>query len=77
MELESVAGFSGGLNKGGREMLTGYKTTLGAAGLVLMGLAKIFSAVSGDMNTDDLTEGAGLIAAGLAAFGIGSKIERK
>jgi hypothetical protein len=57
-------------------MLTGYKTKLGAAGLLLMGLAKIATAISNDFNSEDLTEGISLVAAGLAAFGIGSKIDR-
>lgn len=77
MELENAVGSFGGLQKGGREMLKGYKTKLGAAGLILTGLAQLVTVLSGDFSPSDLTEGISLIAAGLAAIGIGAKIDRK
>lgn len=58
-------------------MLKGYKTKLGAAGLILSGLAQLAIAFSGDFSQSDLTEGISLIAAGLAAIGIGAKIDGK
>ena len=59
-------------------MLTGYKTKLGAAGLVLTGLARIAQTLSeGGFNWPEISEGIGLVAAGFAAWGIGHKIERQ
>lgn len=58
-------------------MLTGYKTKLGAAGLVLTGLARIATSLSDGFNWAEISEGIGLVAAGLAAFGIGAKIDRQ
>lgn len=59
-------------------MLTGYKTKLGAVGLALAGIAMIISTMTSDApNMQTVMEGAGMVATALAAFGLGSKIERK
>lgn len=58
-------------------MLTGYKTKLGAAGLVFTGLARIAISLSEGFNWSEISEGIGLVATGLAAWGIGAKIDRR
>jgi len=58
-------------------MLTGYKTKLGAAGLILTGLARIANSLSEGFNWSEISEGIGIVAAGFAAWGIGHKIERQ
>jgi len=71
------------------QILDGYKTYLGGAGLIVLGLAKVGMAVAGligniypdilpgvetDACLQDLQTGGGLVAAGLSAIGIGHKI---
>lgn len=59
-------------------MLTGYKTKIGSIGLAFAGLARVAAAITTDViNLQEVMEGIGMIAAALAAFGIGNKLERK
>lgn len=59
-------------------MLTGYKTKFGAVGLALAGIAMIINTMISDVpNMQIVMEGVGMVATALAAFGLGSKIERK
>ena len=59
-------------------MLNGYKTKFGSVGLVLTGVALIINSLVDDTpNLQGIMEGAGMIATALAAFGIGSKIDRQ
>ena len=57
--------------------MTGWKTKLGGAGLILSGIGSIIAGfVAEPMNGEMIAAGMGLIGAGLAALGIGHKIEK-
>lgn len=57
--------------------LDGHKTTLGSVGLVLLGLYTIVNTMASDApSTDEIMTGVGYISTGLAAFGIGHKVEK-
>lgn len=59
-------------------MFQGYKTKIGAVGLALAGVSMILNSLVSDVpDMQIIMEGTGMIATALAAFGIGSKIERK
>lgn len=59
-------------------MFQGYKTKIGAVGLALAGISMILNSLVSDVpDMQIIMEGAGMVATALAAFGIGSKIERK
>lgn len=59
-------------------MFQGYKTKIGAIGLALAGISMILNSLVSDVpDMQIIMEGAGMVATALAAFGIGSKIERK
>ena len=58
-------------------MFQGYRTTIGAIGLVLAGVARIATSIGNDFSWDEISAGFAAICMGLAAFGIGSKIDRK
>jgi hypothetical protein len=58
-------------------MLTGYKTKIGAAGLILTGLGMVAKSLSEGFNWTELSDGIGIALTGLAAWGIGHKIERQ
>ena len=59
-------------------MFQGYKTKIGAVGLALAGISMILNSLGSDVpDMQIIMEGAGMVATALAAFGIGSKIERK
>lgn len=48
--------------------LSGYRTRIGAAALILTGISNVLGVISGDGG--DITEGLGMIAAGITAMGI-------
>jgi hypothetical protein len=58
-------------------MLTGYKTRLGAIGLMLTGLGMVAKSLSEGFSWGEISDGIGLALTGLAAWGIGHKIERQ
>jgi len=58
--------------------LTGYKTILGALAAMLTGLALVARSLSAnDVDVDAVLRGISMVGVGLAALGIGHKIERK
>ena len=57
--------------------MTGWKTKLGGAGLILSGLGAVIAGfVAEPMNGEMIVAGIGMISTGLAAIGIGHKIEK-
>ena len=57
--------------------MTGWKTKLGGAGMILSGLGMLIGGyVANPINGEMMAEGVTLISAGLAAIGIGHKIEK-
>jgi hypothetical protein len=57
--------------------MTGWKTKIGAAGLILTGLGTVIAGVVDEpMDGELITTGIALISTGLATFGIGHKIEK-
>jgi hypothetical protein len=58
-------------------MLTGYKTKFGAAGMVLTGLGMVAKSLSEGFDWSEISDGIGLALMGLAAWGIGAKIDRQ
>ena len=58
-------------------MLTGYKTKISALGLILTGLGMVAKSLSEGFNWAELSDGVGIALTGLAAWGIGAKIDRQ
>ena len=57
--------------------MTGWKTKLGGAGLILSGAGMVIAGVLEEpINGSMMSQGIALIGAGLAALGIGHKIEK-
>lgn len=59
--------------------MQGWKTKYGAAGLILTGVATCVTAVSFEpfaVDGEKFTAGCAMVSTGLAAFGIGHKIEK-
>ena len=59
--------------------MKGWKTKVGAIGLVLTGIGTVIGGIDFEtfaVDSDKLTTGFGMIGAGLTAFGIGHKIEK-
>lgn len=56
--------------------MTGWKTKLGGLALIFSGLALGIVGVTEGFNMEKIAQGGALIGSGLAAWGIGHKIEK-
>ena len=57
--------------------MTGWKTKLGGAGMIMAGLGAVIAGfVAEPMNGEMIVGGIALISSGIAALGIGHKIEK-
>jgi hypothetical protein len=54
----------------------GWKTWTGGIGMILSGAAMIVGGIGDSLDVDAITKGVALIAAGIAALGVGHKVEK-